>query len=324
MVNPEVERIFGYTADELLNQSLTILMPEDYRSAHQAGMQRYLSSGIPRVLGKRLELEGRRKDGEVFPLELYISETLFTDQHIFTASMRDITQRKEYDRMRDDFISTDSHALRTPLASVMGWTETLLSEKPGPLTDLQKHFLGIVYDSSERLNRLIEKILTVSRIQRGTLQLNQKEFSPRESMAGVGEMLKAVAEPKGIAIDYQEEWPANVRLLGDADRIEQVLTNLIGNAIKFSPEGSTVTVESRREEAHWRVVVQDQGIGIPAAELPQLFERFYRASKANEAQIQGTGLGLYVCKAIVEGHGGEIGIESVQNEGTTVWFTLPL
>ncbi len=323
MVNPEIQRIFGYQTEELMGQSLVMLMPADYRDAHQAGMARYLASGIPHVLGKRLELEGLRKNGQVFPLEIYISETRIAEQHLFTASIRDITQRKEYDRMRDDFVSTVSHELRTPLASVMGWTETLLSEKPGPLTDLQKRFLGIVYDSSGRLNRLIEEILTVSRIQRGTLQLNRKEFSPRESMAGVGEMLKSVAEPKGIAVDYQEHWPPNVRLLGDPDRIEQVLTNLISNAIKFSPGGGTVTVESTEAEGCWRVTVRDQGIGIPAAELPQLFERFYRASNANEAQIQGTGLGLYVCKAIVEGHGGEIGVESVQDEGTTVWFTLP-
>lgn len=323
MVNPEVGRIFGYTPDELLGEPLTILMPQGYREAHRAGMSRYLNTSIPHVLGKRLELEGQRKEGSVFPLELYISETRFADQHLFTASMRDITQRKEYDRMRDDFVSTVSHELRTPLASVMGWTETLLSERPGALNDNQKRFLGIVYESSERLNRLIEEILTVSRIQRGTLQLTQQEFSPRESMAGVREMLASVAEPRGIALDYQEEWPRNVRLTGDPGRIEQVLTNLIGNAIKFSPDNSVVTVHSSQEMGGWRVEVQDQGIGIPAEDVPRLFERFYRASNASQAQIQGTGLGLYVCKAIIEGHGGEIGLESEEGQGTRVWFTLP-
>lgn len=323
MVNPEIERIFGYKADELLGQPLTLLMPENYRDAHRAGMVRFLDTGVPHVLGKRLELEGVRKDGQIFPLELYISQTQFADNQLFTASMRDITQRKEYDRMRDDFVSTVTHELRTPLASVMGWTETLLSQKPGPLTDLQKRFLGIVYDSSQRLNRLIEEILTVSRIQRGTLQLHKQEFSPRESVAGVREMLRALAAPKNIEVEYREEWPADQRLMGDANRIEQVLTNLIGNAIKFSPEGASVTVESLEEAGQWRVAVQDRGIGIPAGEIPHLFERFYRASNAGKAQIQGTGLGLYVCKAIVEGHGGEIGLESVVGEGTTVWFTLP-
>lgn len=323
MVNPEIERIFGYKAEDLLGQSLTVLMPEAYRVPHRMGMERYMSTSIPHVLGKRLELEGLRKDGQVFPLELYISQTQFADNKLFTASMRDITQRKEYDRMRDDFVSTVSHELRTPLASVMGWTETLLSQKPGPLTDLQKRFLGIVYNSSERLNRLIEEILTVSRIQQGNLQLNRQEFSPRESLAGVGEMLRALAAPKEIEMEYLDAFPAHLRLLGDANRIEQVLTNLISNAIKFSPAGSTVTVRSWEEEGRWRVSVQDRGIGIPAGEIPHLFERFYRASNASKAQIQGTGLGLYVCKAIVEGHGGEIGLESAVGQGTTVWFTLP-
>ena len=323
MINPEAERIFGYTAGELLGQSLTVLMPEGNWNPYQADMDRYLSSETPRALGKRLELEGLRKNRQIFPIETYISETRFADQHLFTASIRDITDRKEYDRMRDDFVSTVTHELRTPLTSVMGWTETLLAGKPGPLTDLQKRFLGIVYESSGRLNRLVEEILTVSRVQRGALQLNRQEFSPRESIAGVGKMLKTLAEPKGVEIDYQEEWPANVRLMGDADRIEQVLTNLINNAIKFSPNGGVVTVASQQEETGWQVTVRDQGIGIPAAELSHLFERFYRASNANEAQIHGTGLGLYICKAIIEGHGGQIGIDSVQNEGTTVWFTVP-
>ncbi len=324
MVNPEMRRIFGYSVHELLGQPLTILMPDSYQEAHKAGMKRYLDSRVAHVLGSRVELHGRHKDGRIFPLEIYISETRFADQHLFTASMRDITQRKEYDRMRDDFVSTVTHELRTPLASVMGWTETLLSGKPGPLTDLQKRFLGIVYDSSGRLNRLIEEILTVSRIQQGILQLSRQDFSPGSSLISVQDMMKAVAVPKQIHLEFWDEWPADLRMNGDTHRIEQVLINLIGNAIKFSPTGSTVIVTSRSEGDLWRVSVRDQGMGIPAADVPHIFERFYRATNASESQIQGTGLGLYVCQAIIEGHGGKIGIESTAGEGTTAWFTLPL
>jgi PAS domain S-box-containing protein len=324
MINREVERIFGYRSQELIGQTLLQLMPEHYRAAHGAGMARYIDTGIAHVLGKRLELEGLRKSGESFPMEIFINETEIGEQQLFTASVRDITRRKEYDRMRDDFVSTVSHELRTPLASVMGWTETLLGEQPGPLNELQKRFLNISYESSLRLNKLIEEILTVSRIQRGTLRLVHERFHPAAVLASTREMMDSVARRKEITIRYEENLPQHVTALGDPGRCEQVLGNLISNALKFSETGATVIVKSNQEDDQWHVQVIDQGIGIPEAEIPHLFERFYRATNASSAQIQGTGLGLYVCKAIIEGHGGQIQLSSREGEGTTASFTIPL
>jgi PAS domain S-box-containing protein len=324
MINREVERIFGYRSQELMGQSLQLLMPEKYRPLHQAGMERYMITGEAHVLGKRLELEGLRKTGEIFPLEIFINETKIGDQRLFTASMRDITRRKEYDRMRDDFVSTVSHELRTPLTSVMGWIETLLSEDPGPLNEMQRRFLGISHESSQRLNRLIEEILTVSRVQQGTLRLRQERFHPTEVLTAVQKMMDGLASRKEIALIYKEELPEQVTAIGDPRRCEQVLENLISNALKFSEPGAAVVVKSSMVEDQWHVQVSDQGIGVPEAEIPKLFERFYRATNANNAQIQGTGLGLYICKAIVEGHGGQIQITSREGEGTTASFTIPL
>jgi signal transduction histidine kinase len=184
--------------------------------------------------------------------------------------------------------------------------------------------LNIIAQSSDRLNKLIEEILTVSRIQRGTLQLNKELFSPGQSLQNIRDMMEPVGKSRNVALVLDDQWPASRLLNGDQQRMDQVLTNVISNAVKFSNNDTTVTIRSTLENNEWCVVVSDQGIGIPAADLPRLFQRFFRAQTAKEAQIQGTGLGLYVCKAIVEGHGGDIAITSQVGVGTTVTFHVPL
>ena len=323
MANEEVQQIFGYNQKELLGANLQMLMPARHRATHHDGMERYLSTGEAKVLGKRLELEGLHRDGRVFPLDIRIQEAILREQHYFTASMRDITRRKEYDRMRDDFVSTVSHELRTPLSAIMGWTETLISERPGLLTPDQDRFLKIIYSSGERLQSLIEEILTVSRVQSGTLQLKQTPFLPSKVIESVHSAVTPLLDGKSITLKISDAWPRATALNGDGRRMEQVLTNLLGNAIKFSPEASAIQLVSTARDEGWYVEVRDQGIGIPEAELPHIFERFYRASTAKDTQIQGTGLGLYICKALIEEHDGSIGLTSKTGTGTTVWFWLP-
>lgn len=322
-VNQEVQRIWGYQQEELIGRKLQILMPEKYRSTHQAGLQRYLQTGAGRMLGQWLELEGLRKDGSTFPLEVHITATRIGERLLFTAAARDITERHEFEKMRDNFVSTVSHELRTPLASIMGFLETVLGGRPGPLTEVQQRFLQNSYKSSERLLKLIEELLTISRIQQGTLKLDKRSFLPAQAVQNVREMVASLAAAKSIGLEVENEWPSDKKLVGDQDRLEQVITNLVGNAIKFTPEGGRVWLHSDEADGSWQFKVVDTGIGIPEADIPRLFQRFYRASNAAEAQIQGTGLGLYVCQAIVEEHGGQIGLESKLDAGTTAWFTIP-
>ena len=241
----------------------------------------------------------------------------------FTASFRDITRRKEYNRIRDDFVSTVSHELRTPLTSIAGWTETLLSTRPGPLTSDQERFLRIIESSSGRLQSLIEEILTVSLVQSGDLRLELEPFLPSTILASMREVMDSILVRESLVLKLDDKWPGNVRVTGDGRRIEQVLTNIVSNAIKFSPEHSVIELRSHKTEVGWLVEVQDQGIGIAETDIPHIFERFYRAGTAMDAQIQGSGLGLYICKAIVEGHGGTIGLTSDLGVGTTVWFQIP-
>lgn len=324
MINQAVQQIWGYTDRELIGTNLAILMPEQHRAAHRAGLARYLATGQAHVLGKRFELEGLRRDGTTFPLELYITETRVGDRLLFTAAVRDVTERYALEQMRNEFVATVSHELRTPLASLMGFTETLLGERPGPLTAIQKRFLNHSYQNARRLQLLIEELLTVSRIQQGTFKIYQQPFLPNNAIENVKAIVTPLAEAKAIHLSIEDQWSAALPLFGDQNRLEQVLINLISNAIKFTPTDGIVHVMSTQEAYGWQVKVRDTGIGIPATEIPKLFTRFTRASNAVAEQVPGTGLGLYVCKAIIEQHGGQIGLESREGEGATAWFTVPL
>ena len=320
--NPAFAHITGYAVEEVLGKNCRILQGEHTDETTLAELR----AAIREQRAVRVTILNYRKDGQPFWNELKISPVFAQDgtlQH-FVGTQTDITQRMELDKMRDDFVSTVSHELRTPLTSIMGWTETLLAGSPGPLTDLQKRFLQISYDSSQRLGKLIEEILTVSRVQRGTLRLQQRPFLPSQALAAVMTMITPIASARDINVEIHDEWPQQIEVMGDATRLEQVITNLLGNAIKFSMEGAQVGLTSRHIEGEWQVEVCDDGIGIPKDEVDKLFHRFYRASNANQAQVQGTGLGLYVCKAIIDGHGGEIGIESRENRGTKAWFSVPV
>ncbi|MDM8531106.1 ATP-binding protein [Anaerolineales bacterium HSG25] len=237
---------------------------------------------------------------------------------------RDVTERYELDRLRDEFIATVSHELRTPLASIMGYTEIILAGRPGPLTDVQRRFLENSYSGSKRLLKLIEEILTVSHIQQGTLTLDKKQFIPTQAIETVQEMVVSLATNRSISLEIKNDWPDHVQILGDSRRLEQVLINLIGNAVKFTPEGGNVTIHSYQANQSWCVEIVDTGIGIPEEDISKLFQRFHRGSNVASEQIQGTGLGLYVCKAIIEGHDGQIGLESQSGQGTRVWFHVPL
>jgi len=323
MVNQELERIFGYGQDELLGRHVGDLIPERHRQAHEASIQHYLDTQIKNVLGQRVEREGRHKSGATFPIDICVNEMTTGARTFFTGSIRDISEQKEYDLLRDEFVSTVSHELRTPLASIMGWTETLLTSHPGPINDAQRRFLNIVYASSQRLNRLIEEILTVSRIQRGTLGLSSEPFHPAQLFALLRDGTTQLAERQGIRLQFDDQWPSDQTVIGDVQLLEQVLSNLIANAIKFSNTGDDVVVRSTRVDGAWRLAVEDHGVGIPAADLPRLFQRFVRGSNAKRDHIQGTGLGLYVSKAIVEGHGGQIQLTSQEGAGTHVWFEIP-
>lgn len=323
MVNHMTEGIFGYHQEELIGQNLKLLMPFQYHESHDEGMNHYRATGIGRILNQRFEVEGRHKSGRIFPMDLRISETQIRGKTYFVGSVRDVTHRKDYDRLREGFVSTVSHELRTPLASIMGWTETLLNESAGPLTPPQRRFLGIIYQNSERLNKLIEDTLVVADIQGGAVKLTRQPFFPSALLAEAISDEQEQADRRAIRVELDDQWPSSQVVFGDAARLAQVLSNLIDNAIKFSHDGAEVRIHSFSQDGCWALEIENQGVGVPGEELPSLFQRFYRASTAIDAQIQGAGLGLYISKAIVDAHNGAIKLEKIGDIGTRVRLTIP-
>jgi PAS domain S-box-containing protein len=228
---------------------------------------------------------------------------------------------KELDRLKSAIVSAVSHEFRTPLTLIKGYSEFLAEGAVGPMAPLQQEMLGKINTGVNRLERLVSDLLDISTIAAGAFTLMP---GPADLVAVVRETAQSLepgAREAGLAIA-----PAlpdgSVELELDAMRIEQVVSNLLANAIKFSPPGGTVEVTLRREPRHVKVEVRDQGIGIPAHQLPDLFERFTRVE--NGLRRGGTGLGLSIAKALVEAHGGQIGVESTPGRGSTFWFALPL
>jgi len=325
MANMQTSEMFECTNVEMIGKPLWMLLSPAHRpDASIQTMQQFVAAMPLQTPGFFLDLEGQSCHGRTFPIEMRIHSFLLADRRIYTVSIRDVTERKEFDRLRDDFVSTVSHELRTPLASIMGWTETLLTEHPGPLTDLQKRFLNTVYASSVRLDKLIEEILTVSRIQRGTLRLNPTRFDPSLLLNNTITDLTPQINGRAIRLTVENVWPEGALIDGDAERLEQSLKQLLTNAIKFSPHGGEVVVRSHLRDNAWHFEVEDHGMGVDEDELSLVFQRFYRGKAARKAQVQGAGLGLYVCKAVAEGHGGDVTLTSEPGVKTVAHFHIPL
>jgi signal transduction histidine kinase len=228
---------------------------------------------------------------------------------------------RELDRMKDQFVSSVSHELRTPLTAMVGYLELVLDGEAGDLSDEQERFLEIVNRNCERLNRLVDDILFVARVDAGRLSLERTEVDLVALAATEVESNRAAAERRGVELEFGPHDEA-LSLWADPTRIGQMLSNLLSNAIKFTPEGGSVSVAVARRGDTAHVEISDTGVGIPEDEVGRLFERFFRASTAEVAQ--GTGLGLSIVKSIVEAHGGTISVESSQGSGTTFSIDLPV
>jgi signal transduction histidine kinase len=225
----------------------------------------------------------------------------------------------EADKLKDEFVALISHDLRTPLTSIIGYLELMLDD--GNLNEDQRKYLGIADRNAERLLRLVNDLLFVARLEAGELDLHPGELD----LVSIVRQSVTEAEPRAAAkqIDLSCEANGPVPVRGDKGRIFQLLDNLVSNAIKFTPEGGDVRVSVGPSNGVARLEVSDTGIGIPAEEQGLLFQRFFRASSANERQIPGTGLGLYISRAIVEAHGGSIAVRSEPGAGTSFCIELP-
>ncbi len=232
-------------------------------------------------------------------------------------SVRDVTIEAQIDRMKDEFIATVSHELKTPITTISGFLEMMITRPMERMEQLP--LLELIHSETGRLGRLINDMLDLSKIQSNRLSLDLKRFR-------MDALIKGCLKPFEMRHKSTHRFelkvePSRAMVHADPDRLSQVLVNFISNAVKYSPEGGTISLNAQRLDDSWQVEVHDQGIGIPQDALPHVFDRFYRV---NENQTAGSGLGLYICKEIIQRHGGQIGARSDVNQGSTFWFTLPL
>lgn len=236
---------------------------------------------------------------------------------------RDVTHEREVDRMKTEFVSLVSHELRTPLTSIKGFTEMVLDGDAGEINEEVTEYLGIVHSNAERLVSLVNDLLDISRIESGRIQLKRAPVDLTRVAATVTATMQHLILAKAQTYTVEIE-PAAAWVLGDNDKIIQVLTNYVSNAYKYSPQGADIRVAVSREGTHARIAVADTGMGIAPEDQARLFTRFYRVDNSMTREIGGTGLGLSIVKAIVELQGGWVGVESEVGKGSTFYFTVPI
>ncbi|MBI3670698.1 MAG: PAS domain S-box protein [Acidobacteria bacterium] len=335
-VNKKAERLFGHAASDVLGKPITLLMPERLHDAHRRGLQRFLSTGEPNVIGKTVELAGRKKDGSEFPFELSLASWKKGEETFFTGIIRDITERKRTEeqlhkakevaeaasRAKSEFLANMSHEIRTPMNGIMGMTELVLDTD---LTAEQREYLGMVKASSDSLLSVINDILDFSKIEAGRLDFEAIRFSLRDSLGETIKTLSLRAHQKGLELAYHIPPSVPDALLGDPSRLRQIVVNLVGNAIKFTERGEVVIqveTESQSEQGvclHFAVT--DTGMGIATEKQRVIFEAFTQADGSMARKYGGTGLGLTISYRLVERMGGRMWLDSALGKGSTFHFT---
>ncbi len=238
--------------------------------------------------------------------------------------MHDVTDLRNLERMKSDFVSTVSHELRTPLTAIKGFIRTLLDDPAGEYfdQDTRMEFYGIIDAECDRLTRLISDLLNVSRIERGQpLQLQYTEVDVAASVERAVSFQRSYADRHTLEVEMPDALPT---IIADRDKLDQILTNLLGNAVKYSPAGGVITTRVCRDGDKLLFAVTDQGIGIPHDQLEKIFDRFHRVHSGDSQRVGGTGIGLFLVKNLVEAHHGVIWVESTLGKGSTFYFTLPL
>jgi PAS domain S-box-containing protein len=338
IANAQCEKVFGYTRDELTNQRVEMLVPENVRAGHRALRDTFFHAPVARAMGASRELAGLRKDGSLFPVEIGLSPlpAMGPESAQIAVSIRDVTERKEQERQiiearekaeeataaKSMFLANMSHEIRTPMNAIIGMTHLALKTN---LTPKQFDYLTKVRSAAGTLLGIINDILDFSKIEAGKLDIENADFRFEDVLQNLSTVVGQKAEEKNLEflVSAQPDIPPN--LVGDPLRLGQILINLVNNAVKFTERGEVVVAVAVEERTPDRVTlafsVRDTGIGMTQEQCARLFQAFSQADTSTTRKFGGTGLGLSISKRLVEMMGGRIWVESEPGLGSTFRFT---
>ncbi len=336
--NTSASAIFGYGVDEVINANVSILMPEPHRSEHDHYINRYLETGHAKVIGIGRELEGRRKNGSIFPLWLGLSETRTSDGIGFTGIIRDLSAEKESElrlrlakeaaekanQAKSEFLASMSHELRTPMNAILGFTQLMQNNPAEPPSKNQSEYLGLVVKSGNHLLSLMNQVLELSKIEVGHLEVSLEDTNVGPIIEECLDGVTVLAEEKEVTLINGNDAETLPQIHTDTNRLRQVLLNLLSNAVKYNNPGGQVFVGGKQiSEDTLRVYVQDTGQGIPREKQENIFVPFNRLGR-EAGEIEGSGIGLTITQRIVEAIGGKIGFQSEEGNGSEFWVDLPI
>lgn len=336
--NDGASRMFGYTEAEVLGKSLAVLMPDRFRTSHAHHVRGFGAGGVTaRVMAERSTIYALRKDGDEFVAQAAIARVDTETGMIFAVVLRDVSEQRRSEAMvqgalqraeaavrdRDDMLGLVSHDLRNPVNAVKMLASALMRFPTSPdahaLPITAAEHASVMLQAATQMDALIQDLLDVTRLERGQLRLTRRSCAIGTVLTSAADLLAPIADGKRILLETEVE--AGLPAVDiDPDRIAQVLSNLVGNALKFTPDGGEVRLRGLRHPDGVEVRVQDTGVGITAEDLPFVFDRFWQSRRTDRS---GAGLGLAIAKGIVEAHGGHIAMESAVGRGTLVAFTLP-
>jgi PAS domain S-box-containing protein len=334
--NPAVERLFGYSPQEVVGEPLSMLAPERDRPRHEAVFDG-VRAGRYQVSVSAARVAGLRKDGREIALELSCGEGRVGHQRFFTGILRDVSDRHaaeqalieareqaiESSRLKSEFLASMSHEIRTPMNGVTGMLELLLEEQ---LTDQQRKRVNVALGSAQALLTIINDILDLSKIEAGKLDLVPEWTDVHALVDDVVGLMRPLAANKGLQVESRCPPEVPARVLVDGGRLRQVLLNLAGNAVKFTDEGrvsvAVTVVSAARDRVRLQWSVSDTGIGIPAQQIPLVFEQFTQLEGAATRRSNGTGLGLSICRKLIDLMGGTIQVASQPGKGSRFWFDV--
>ena len=331
------QRLLGWSAEDMLGQSIDRLIPEPHRARHDGYIRQFLQTGESPIIGSGREIQALHKDGRLVPIFVSVGQVRLPGTPLFVAFLSDLSQLRAMEQQeltlrnakeqaeavaqaRSAFLAHMSHEIRTPMNAVLGFTEAVLDT---PLTATQRRHLELAQQAARTLLRLLNDILDTSKLDKGAVTLEVADFAPHAVWAQLLASLQIAADRKGLRLRLDEGPEVPPYLRGDALRLQQIVLNLLGNAIKFTEHGSVV-LQVRYAQGQLRVAVIDTGIGIAADKLAHIFDPFAQADTSTTRRYGGTGLGTTIARQLAELMGGSIAVQSTVGQGSTFTVVLPL